>query len=343
MFHIIVNPGSCSGRGLENWHKIEPRFQENGEDYKVYCSSIDKTIRELAAEITTNKMDAASKADASGTEDVIKLVVLGGDGSVNEAVNGIRDFQKTRLGFIPVGSGNDLSLSLGLPDDRDRIIDRILKGEVVRSVDIGELITHNRSCELDPVSHEPIPGLQEPHKSGEHWLFNISSGIGFDAAICQQAVISPFKKVLNRLSLGKLIYISVAIRLIMTSPMVPMRITLRGDDGSSRICSRRGLLAVCMNQTYEGGGFMFCPGSSDQDRQVDMCMAGDINRLNFFHIFPKVYKGGHVGMKGIRTARCRSMTIETGQPLWVHTDGEVNFKSSRITLGVYPEKLQLML
>ena len=211
MFHIIVNPGSCSGRGLENWHKIEPRFQENGEAYKVYCSSIDKTIRELAAEITTNKMDAASKADASGTEDVIKLVVLGGDGSVNEAVNGIRDFQKTRLGFIPVGSGNDLSLSLGLPDDRNRIIDRILKGEVVRSVDIGELITHNRSCELDPVSHEPIPGLQEPHKSGEHWLFNISSGIGFDAAICQQAVISPFKKVLNRLSLGKLIYISVAI------------------------------------------------------------------------------------------------------------------------------------
>ena len=175
MFHIIVNPGSCSGRGLENWHKIEPRFQENGEAYKVYCSSIDKTIRELAAEITTNKMDAASKADASGTEDVIKLVVLGGDGSVNEAVNGIRDFQKTRLGFIPVGSGNDLSLSLGLPDDRDRIIDRILKGEVVRSVDVGELITHNRSCELDPVSHEPIPGLQEPHKSGEHWLFNISS------------------------------------------------------------------------------------------------------------------------------------------------------------------------
>ena len=309
MFHIIVNPGSCSGRGLDNWHKIEPRFKESGEAYKVYCSSIDKTIRDLAAEIT------------SGTEDVIKLVVLGGDGSVNEAVNGIRDFKKTRLGFIPVGSGNDLSLSLGLPGEQDRIID----------------------CELDPVSHEPIPGLQEPHKSGEHWLFNISSGIGFDAAICQQAVISPFKRFLNRLSLGNLIYISVAIRLIMTSPMVPMRITLRGDDGSSRIRSRRGLLAVCMNQTYEGGGFMFCPGSSDQDRQVDLCMAGDINRLKFFQIFPRVYKGGHTGFKGIRTGRCRSMTIETGQPLWVHTDGEVNFKSSRITLGVYPEKLQLML
>ena len=189
MFHIIVNPGSCSGRGLDNWHKIEPRFKENGEAYKVYCSSIDKTIRELAAEIT------------SGTEDVIKLVVLGGDGSVNEAVNGIRDFKKTRLGFIPVGSGNDLSLSLGLPGEQERIIDRILRGEVLRSVDIGELITHNRSCELDPVSHAPIPGLQEPHKSGERWLFNISSGIGFDAAICQQAVISPFNQFLNRLSL----------------------------------------------------------------------------------------------------------------------------------------------
>lgn len=325
-YHIVVNPASSSGQGLENWKNIEPCFKESGHTFKVYYSSPDRSIRDIVSDITK-------------TEKKIRLVVIGGDGSLNEAVNGIRDPEKVLFGFIPVGSGNDLALSLGLPKNQKKILSRILKGRTRRLMDVGELTYYNKSHILDPVTHLCDEEAWDQTECEDHVRFNISAGLGFDASCCQGANASSLKRVLNVLGLGKLVYLGIAIREILTAPMEKVTLTL--EDGRV-IEKHRCLLAVAMNQPYQGGGFKFCPDADDRDGKLDLCLAADLNRLSFFYIFPTVYGGRHFAFKGVEGGRCSSLTIESAHPMWVHTDGEVICKSSKVSIRILDKKLRLM-
>ena len=95
MFHIIVNPQSSTGRGKSKWEKIEQHFVKSGAAYKVHYSSPANSIEKICGELTS-------------TGEECTLVILGGDGTMNAVVNGIQDFERTKVGFIQTGTGNDL-------------------------------------------------------------------------------------------------------------------------------------------------------------------------------------------------------------------------------------------
>ena len=349
MFHIIVNPSSSSGRGKSKWDKIEKRFRQCGVPYKVHFSSRSNTIEKICAELTSKGEDC-------------DLVILGGDGTMNAVVNGIRDFEHTRVGFIQTGSGNDLVKGIGISRRRDELVDSILRGRVVRTCDIGRVTYHNQSSLLDPFTHRPLApsccrdrlpdGSVSPDPSSVR-LFNISAGIGFDAAVCEQVESSRFKNVLNKLHVGKLIYIAVAIRMILRCPMQTFKITLRGRSalpGAADVPSpelvmekKNTLFAVGMNHRYEGGGFQFCPHARPDDDSVDFCMASPASRLQFFQVFPKAYSGDHVKFDLITQDRAEEITMETELPSWVHTDGEIHFTSTKITLRTLPQKIRFLM
>lgn len=330
MFHVIVNPTSSSGRGKSQWDKIEALFKESGMPYKVYYSSAQNKVEDICEDLTSRGEEC-------------RLVILGGDGTMNAVVNGIRDFEKTKVGFIQTGSGNDLIKGLGIKKTREELIETILKGETVRTCDIGRITYHNRSSVLDAFTHKPVTGSTGyaplSGESDNTRLFNISAGIGFDAAVCQQADGSFLKTILGRIRMGKLVYISEAIHMILASPMVGMKVTCDGKD----TYRPRTLFTVVMNTCYEGGGFKFCPDAVNSDGVLNLFGAGDLNRMNFFRIFPTAYDGKHLGFKGLFTDRGKSFTIRSAVPLWVHTDGEVLCKSSKITIDLSPHKLQLMM
>ena len=265
---------------------------------------------------------------------------------MNAVVNGIKDFEHTKVGFIQTGSGNDLIKGLGVKKNREELVDSILRGKTVRVCDIGRVTYHNQSSLLDPFTHKPLkraPGSADGHasspSSGIVRLFNISAGIGFDAAVCQRADSSGLKTILNSIRMGKLVYISEAVHMILASPMTGMKITC---DGRQTIRPRT-LFAVVMNTCYEGGGFEFCPDAVNNDGILDLFGAGDLNRMNFFRIFPTAYNGNHLRFKGLFSDKGKSITIRSAIPLWVHTDGEVTCKSSEITIDVFPHKLQLLM
>ena len=333
MFHIIVNPSSSSGRGKSKWDKLESRFRQSGVPYKVHFSSSDHTIEQICRELTSQGEEC-------------NLVVLGGDGTMNAVVNGIQDFERTRVGFIQIGSGNDLVKGLGIKKSRDELVNSILEGKTVRTCDIGRITYHNQSSLLDPITHKPLeetPANSEDSRSyssaGRVRLFNISAGIGFDAAVCQRADSSGLKTILNSIHMGKLIYISEAVHMILASPMTGMKITCDGRE----TFRPRTLFAVVMNTCYEGGGFKFCPDAVNNDGVLGLFGAGDLNRMNFFRIFPTAYNGNHLRFKGLFSDKGKSFTIRSAVPLWVHTDGEVTCKSSEITIDVSPHKLQLLI
>lgn len=333
MFHIIVNPSSSSGRGKSKWDKVETRFKQSGVPYKVHFSSADNTIEKICGELTSRGEECS-------------LVVLGGDGTMNAVVNGIKDFEHTKVGFIQTGSGNDLIKGLGVKKNREELVDSILRGKTVRVCDIGRVTYHNQSSLLDPFTHKPLKraqGSADGHASSPSSdkvrLFNISAGIGFDAAVCQRADSSGLKTILNSIRMGKLVYISEAVHMILASPMTGMKITCDGRE----TFSPRALFAVVMNTCYEGGGFKFCPDAVNNDGVLGLFGAGDLNRMNFFRIFPTAYNGNHLRFKGLFSDKGKSITIRSAIPLWVHTDGEVICKSSEITIDVFPHKLQLLI
>ncbi len=214
MFHVIINPASRSGRALALWKNAEHCFREAGISYKVYFSQYQGHIEKICRDLTSDGQD-------------VKLVVFGGDGTVNEAINGIQDFDHVQLGYVPTGSSNDLARGLGLEKDPRKVLSKILKGETTRTVDLG--VVHYLDTENAPQTNAYKSTLQkdsaDPTDNSSR-RFIVSAGIGFDAAICQEVSVSPFKKVFNKLHLGKLIYLAVAIRLILTQKMVPATVTL---------------------------------------------------------------------------------------------------------------------
>ena len=116
MFYVIVNPGSGSGRGYYTWKKLEEGFVVAGLKYQVATTKKAGDARRLTTSLIEKHKDE---------EGPITLIVIGGDGTMNEVINGITDFDKIRLGYIPGGSAGDLALGLGLKVDTSELIRRI--------------------------------------------------------------------------------------------------------------------------------------------------------------------------------------------------------------------------
>ncbi len=303
MLEVIVNPASRSGRGVKAWKKLKPYFDETGVSYRVHFSGNGKGISDMV-----NRLTSKQPSD---------IVIIGGDGSFNEAVNGIADFEGTRLGFIPIGSGNDLARALEIPKNNRELVKKIAELKTLRKLDIGCLETEDIRR-----------------------LFNISCGMGFDALICRSANISRLKTLLNGLGIGKLIYIMTALKLILKNERFSCEI--RTGDGRVKTFDKC-LFAVGMNLKYEGGGYMFCPDADPLDGLLDFCAVDKIGSLKFFFLFPKALKGEHVKRKEVSIFRARSAIIRTTTPQYYHVDGEVDLKSSKLCFSILKDKLKLLI
>ena len=105
---IIVNNGAGTGSAVAVWKETKEYLQENGISYNAYLTRYEKHAVKLAGQIC-----------GKIPQGPIYLLVVGGDGTINEVLNGITDFDRVRLGVIPTGSGNDfarISESFGIPE-----------------------------------------------------------------------------------------------------------------------------------------------------------------------------------------------------------------------------------
>lgn len=303
MYHFIVNPNSRSGRGRIVWNELEPILKSKQVSYHVYFTKYQKHATAIAAQITSDDSQHI-------------IIALGGDGTVNEVVNGIQNYEKNIFAYIPIGSSNDFARSLKLPTEPAEALHNILTHKYICPINVGAL-----------------------HYQNKIRLFAGSSGMGFDAAVCHEAVVSPFKRTLNKLKLGKLTYAAIALhRLLVTTPQ-ELTITI---DGMEKHSFSSAYFISVMNTTYEGGGLKFCPYAQIDDDKLDIIVVSDMPKLKILALLPTAFFGLHRFFKGVHLYTCHDVSIETVKPLPVHTDGEPIFLQRRMTVSCLPEKLRII-
>jgi YegS/Rv2252/BmrU family lipid kinase len=300
MYHIIINPASRSGTGKKLWKTIvEPYLMEQKIEYISYFSEYPGDVATLAARITTGATVTTPR----------KLVILGGDGTVNEALQGIEDFRAVSLGYIPTGSSNDFARDLGIPKD------------TLEATKLAFLTGTGHKMDVGCVSFT----------DGTKRFFAVSCGMGFDAAVCEETNRSAFKKALNRIKLGKLAYLTIAVKQLFAAQSADCRVTL--DDKPS-FTIKKYLFSASMLHRYEGGGFKFCPDAKSDDGIFNICTAATkMPRFLILLALPTAFFGKHYLFPGITPYKARTIHIKASAPLWIHTDGEVLRKDDELSIS----------
>ena len=241
MYYFIINPNSRSGKGALIWRDLENILRERNIKYQTFFTEYKGHAVKLSASIT-----------ASIPEDSqIKLIAVGGDGTIQEVLSGVKDISRVIFGYIPTGSGNDFCRSMKLPQDPMKALELILSDKRPHLMDIPHISCGSSSSR-----------------------FAISCGIGFDAAVCHEVGVTPMKKVLNKIGLGKLVYLFVALKQLLF--LKPSSMTLLMDDNKKEEFSKVYFTAI-MNQKYEGGGFKFCPDASPSDGYLDVIVVDSLS------------------------------------------------------------------
>jgi len=237
----------------------------------------------------THAVELARQAAGDGLQ---KVIAMGGDGTIHQAVNGLMHVPAERrpaLGIIPVGSGNDFSNSLGIPKDPAAAL-QVALGNNLRPVDIAHI--------HDDSGHS------------EYWTNTL--GIGFDALVNIHSRTINFAR-------GFWVYFMAALRTILLNHR-PMRLRAieDGQDWEKRL-----LMLVICNGRREGGAFLVAPQARQDDGLLDYLAIGNISRLMMLYTIPFVMNGTHQRLKYASQGRFAHLELRSDRPLYIHTDGEI--------------------
>jgi YegS/Rv2252/BmrU family lipid kinase len=300
-YFIIANPVAGSGAGAKAIPKVEEILGRREADFQLVQTEQPWHGVELA-------QNAAPDFDV--------VVALGGDGTVNEVINGLvsaklDDSGSAVLGVLGAGRGNDLADAIEIPDDLDLACDVLLQGHS-RPIDIGRVI-----------------GGEVP--DGRY--FGNCVGVGFDAIATIEV------KKLPRLG-GFFSFLIAVLRTIILYNQAP--ISTVTYDGIK--ITQSSLMISIMNGRRLGGGFIMAPDSKPDDGLLDLCIAQQVSRRRVLTLLPHFLRGDQHTQKEIVTGQASSIMITTDAGvLPAQTDGEIISESGkRLEIELLPQELEVI-
>lgn len=217
-------------------------------------------------------------------KDQVDLVIIGGgDGTLNAAVDGLMDTQLT-LGILPLGTANDLARTLGIPNSLPEACEIIAKGQVQR-IDLGWV-------------------------NGKHF-FNVAS-LGLSVQITQRLT----KEAKRRW--GVFAYAATALGVIWQSRPFRAEIRLKGESISVKTVQ----IAVG-NGRYYGGGMTVTHDATIDDQRLDLYSLEIGHWWQMIALLPAMRSGEHTSLPGVRALRAKEIEVYTSKPLPINTDGEI--------------------
>jgi len=241
-------------------------------------------VTEIVGRDPTHARELVDAALAHGTD---ALVVAGGDGVISLALQSLAH-SSIPLGIIPAGTGNDHAREYGIPvGDPAAAVDVIVAGHT-ETIDLG----HIRGAD------------------GTETWFGTIAATGFDSLVSDRV---------NRMRWphGRMRYnLSIVAELSQLRPL-PFRLVL---DGEREIVTALTLAAFGNTRSY-GGGMLICPGADHADGMLDITMVSSGSRLKLVRLFPTIFKGTHIELDEVTTARARTIRVEC-PGINAYADGE---------------------
>jgi diacylglycerol kinase (ATP) len=299
---LIVNPTSGRGFAEKSIPLMEEELKKNKIDYKLI--------------LTERPWHASELAEQGAREGYDTVIVASGDGTANEVLNGLMrarlaGFDKTAMGQIAVGTGNDFAFGMGIPAGVE-VGCKILADNYRRRMDVGI-----------------VKGGDYP--AGRY--FGNGVGIGFDAA-------TGFVAAKIRWMRGLLLYLIAAIETIFIYYKAPA-VKLTYDEKTMDLSP---LMLSIMNGRRMGGGFFFAPNGDPGDGKFDLCIARSASQLRIFGLIPYFMKGTQATQKEVTMAQACSVKVTAVQgTLPVHCDGEtVCFEGKELTIELLPAQIEFI-
>lgn len=292
---VIVNPNAGRRKGEKDWLEIARLLTEAGLEFT--CVFTDAPNH--AVKLSRKYIEAGFR----------KIIVVGGDGTLNEVINGI--FQQHHyapdeitIAMIPVGTGNDWGRTFSIPSGYKEAIDVIVRNKIFRQ-DIGK-VTYQ--------SHE---------KTVCRYFINMA-GIGFDALVAKktnkqkmQGKGGPLSYLINLFS-SLIVHQSTNTQLIIDNKPIHEDIFTMS-------------IAICQ---FNGGGMKQAPSAIPDDGLFDVTVITRVSRMTVIRNVAKLYDGSFVKLKQVKQFRGQIVKVEADPPLYLETDGE--------SLGHTPMTFEIM-
>ena len=280
-----MNPIAGSGRAHGIVPRIEGWLKEQGMEARLLETREAGHAERLAAAATDLGHD--------------RVIAVGGDGTIQEVINGLlasgvgTDGGPPALGLVPCGRGNDLARSVKLPIDPMACLP-IAMGATTRPFDVGVA----RGAD------------------GAERYFGAAGGVGFDAEVAYTMAVH--RRFWMR---GEAGYFLGTLNELRRYRNRRLQVTLIGD-GEDRQVSQTFLFIAFANGPYYGGGMQICPDAKTDDGWLDVCLVGDLSRFEALRELPGIYQAKHVNNARVEIVHARSVRIEGDAVTRVHLDGE---------------------
>jgi diacylglycerol kinase (ATP) len=304
---VVVNPRAGAGNAARQLPGLRRSLDGLGVEYEI-----------LETERPGHATPLAESAIARGCT---LIAVVGGDGTLNEVSQAYIDAEGTPragppIALIPCGTGGDFPKSCSYAKTGLAAgVARLAQGRQV-PLDLGVLTLHDR-------------GGRPLHRA----FLNVAS-VGISGEVDERVERGP--KWLG----GKAAFLLGTLGAALVYRNVPLEIDIDGAPW------HRGpvLLAAIANGQFLGGGMQIAPGASFADGLFDVVCVGDLSRAKFLSLFPRVYKGTHLGLDAVRALRGRAVSVravEGGKPVLVDVDGETPGYLP-LSARIFPGALQLV-
>lgn len=305
MFYFIVNEYGKSGQGRKIWQEIRGVLSEKDIDFKAYSTEKPNDAGRFAKIITEKEKDAT-------------IVIVGGDGTINEVINGISDFESVKVGVIPLGSANDFAKSVGITENPIDALESILNCNEEKRLDVGCVHVRDR----------------------EDRLFAISSGLGFDAEVCKNMMTSTIKSNMNKVGLGGKSYVATTLKTILTCDRYKIEVSFDGDEP---VKYDDCVFIAAMNAPMEGGGVKMAPKALMEDGYLTSSCGHGAKGIKIFPALIKLLSVKHEGIKEFDIRDFKTMTVKSDRPMCFHTDGEVLEDTSEVEFECMPGKMRFLM
>ena len=270
MYNIIVNPWSGEGKKKKLHARAIAHFQKLGQEVRVVASERPGQIKEIAHSLTRE-----GKGD---------VVVIGGDGTLHDALNGFTNFDKCALGLIPAGTGNDFAAAASIPSEPEAAVELIVKG-APRYTEFMQLPRGVRGLNV--------------------------AGTGIDVEILRRCRASKWLR-------GKLQYLISLIISLIKFKNYDLTVRVNGRE------VRYKTLIACVGNGFRfGGGIRMCPQAVLGDNLLDFVAVDNVKKSRILPAFIKLMQGRILEEKFSRFERCDHIEIFSERPLTVQVDGEL--------------------